>query len=217
MLKKKSEEIRQHLDGRCLYLVGMMGSGKTTSGQILSEILGYSFLDSDKVIEECEGISVANIFKLHGQNFFREKETEVLRKLSSMHGVVVSTGGGAVIQPINWKYMHKGITIFLDVPLQELARRIIAVGSASRPLLDHGSSDGYLKTLKQLSMLWKERSEAYTNAHVRVSLENIAPKLGHRDVCSLSKEENKGYDDSSCNDWEFVSLALIQIERYLTM
>ncbi|CAI9296837.1 unnamed protein product [Lactuca saligna] len=102
MIKNKLEKIGPYLDGRCIYLVGMMGSGKTTVGQILSKILGYSFVDSDNLIEEVvEGIAVADIFKLHGEKFFREKETEVLRKLSSMHGSVISTGGGAVVQPIN--------------------------------------------------------------------------------------------------------------------
>ncbi|KAL7590240.1 hypothetical protein Lser_V15G37170 [Lactuca serriola] len=146
MIKNKLEKIGPYLDGRCIYLVGMMGSGKTTVGQILSEILGYSFVDSDKLIEEVVGgIAVADIFKLHGEKFFREKETEVLKKLSSMHGSVISTGGGAVVQPINWKYMQKGVTIFLDVPLETLALRIVTVGTACRPLLHDESGEAYVK------------------------------------------------------------------------
>lgn len=204
-LKNKSEEIGSYLDGRCIYLVGMMASGKTTIGKILSEILGYSFLDSDKLIEEAAGgIAVADIFKLHGQKFFRENETEVLRKLSSMHGLVISTGGGVVVQPINWKYMQKGITIFLDVPLDALARRITAVGTASRPLLHDESGGAYVKTFRKLSILWKERSEAYNNADARVSLENISTKLGHCDVCSVTPTQ-------------IASEVLVQIKSYLKM
>ncbi|KAJ0725065.1 putative shikimate kinase [Helianthus annuus] len=73
---KKSQETGPHLDGRCIYLVGMMGSGKTTIGQILSQLLhGYSFFDSDKLVEEAVGgATVADIFKLHGESFFREME-----------------------------------------------------------------------------------------------------------------------------------------------
>ncbi|KAK1423108.1 hypothetical protein QVD17_18403 [Tagetes erecta] len=203
VLKKKSEEVEPCLSGRCIYLVGMMGSGKTTIGHILSEVLGYSFFDSDKLIEQSVGgTAVADIFKLHGEAFFRHNETEVLHKLSSMRRLVISTGGGAVIRPINWKYMHKGISVFIDVPLDALAQRITAVGTKSRPLLHHESGDAYTQTLNRLSKLWEERSEAYTNAHVRVSLECIAAKLGHGDVCCISPTQ-------------IAIEALIQIEEYL--
>ncbi|KAJ0039980.1 hypothetical protein Pint_26918 [Pistacia integerrima] len=187
ILKNKSQEIEQYLDGRCIYLVGMMGSGKTTVGKVLSGVLGYSFFDCDTLIEQAVGgTTVAEIFKLYGEGFFRDKETEVLRKLSIMHRLVVSTGGGAVTRPINWKYMHKGISVFLDVPLEALAQRIAAVGTNSRPLLHHESGDAYTKAFKRLSSLWEERSGAYENANARVCLENIAAKHGHRDVSALT-------------------------------
>ncbi|XP_076956031.1 shikimate kinase, chloroplastic-like [Bidens hawaiensis] len=187
-LSLKSQEIEAHLDGRCIYLVGMMGSGKTTIGQILSQLLlGYSFVDSDKLVEEAAGgTTVADMFKLHGESFFRDNETGVLRKLSPMCRLVISTGGGTVLEPINWKYMHKGIIVFIDVPLEVLARRITDVGTSSRPLLHHESGDTYVKSLRQLSVLWKERSEAYNNAHVKVSLLNIAAKLGHGDAYRIT-------------------------------
>ncbi|XP_057491805.1 shikimate kinase, chloroplastic-like isoform X2 [Actinidia eriantha] len=174
VLKNKSEDIEPYLDGRCIYLVGMMGSGKTTVGRILSDILSYSFFDSDTLIEQAVGAtSVAEIFKLHGESFFRDNETDVLRKLSLMQRLVVSTGGGAVIRPINWKYMQKGISVWLDVPLEALARRIAAVGTESRPLLHQESGDAYAKAFTRLSTLWEERSEAYANASTRVSLESM--------------------------------------------
>ncbi|KAL7223425.1 hypothetical protein ACSBR1_024970 [Camellia fascicularis] len=187
ILKNKSEEIEPYLNGRCIYLVGMMGSGKTTIGRILSEVLGYSFFDCDTLIEHTVGgTSVAEIFKLYGESFFRDNETEVLQKLSLMHRLVVSTGGGAVIRPINWKYMQKGISVWLDVPLEALARRIAAIGTESRPLLHHDSGDAYAKAFNRLSTLLEERGEAYANANARVSLENIASKLGYIDVCNLT-------------------------------
>ncbi|CAK9137409.1 unnamed protein product [Ilex paraguariensis] len=202
ILKDKLEEIEPYLSGRCIYLVGMMGSGKTTVGRILSEALGYSFFDSDKLIElAVGGTTVAEIFKLYGESFFRDNETEVLHKLSSNYRLVVSTGGGAVIRPINWKYMQKGISVWLDVPLEVLARRIAAVGTDSRPLLT-GDGDAYAKAFKRLSTLLEERGEAYSNANARVSLENIADKLGYVDVCNLSPTV-------------IAIEALLQIEKYL--
>ncbi|GMP26320.1 hypothetical protein CsSME_00002804 [Camellia sinensis var. sinensis] len=187
ILKNKSEEIEPYLNGRCIYLVGMMGSGKTTIGRILSDVLGYSFFDCDAMIEQTVGgTSVAEIFKLYGESFFRDNETEVLRKLTMMQRLVVSTGGGAVIRPINWKHMQKGISVWLDVPLEALARRIAAVGTGSRPLLHQEAGDAYSKAFMRLSTLLEERSEAYANANARVSLENIASKLGCIDVCNLT-------------------------------
>ncbi|KAF5749924.1 shikimate kinase 1 chloroplastic-like isoform X1 [Tripterygium wilfordii] len=174
ILKSKSQELQPYLNGRCIYLVGMMGSGKTTVGRILSQVLGYSFYDCDTLVEQAvNGTPVADIFKLHGEDFFREKETEALRKVSLMHRLVVSTGGGAVIRPINWKYMHKGISVWLDVPLEALARRIAAVGTDSRPLLHEEAGDAYTKSFRRLSALWEARGEAYAYASARVSLESM--------------------------------------------
>ncbi|KAH1255466.1 Shikimate kinase 1, chloroplastic [Glycine max] len=191
ILKSKSQEIEPYLNGRCIYLVdqslGMMGSGKTTVGKILSQVLSYLFFDSDALVEEeVDGTAVADIFKHNGEPFFRNKETEVLRKLSMMHRYVISTGGGAVVRPINWKYMQQGISVWLDVPVEALAQRITAVGTDSRPLLHYEEGDAYTKTFMRLSALFKERSEAYANANVKVSLENMAAKLGSRDESDLS-------------------------------
>uniref|UniRef100_A0ACD5UWH4 Uncharacterized protein n=2 Tax=Avena sativa TaxID=4498 RepID=A0ACD5UWH4_AVESA len=172
ILKQKAEDVLPYLNDRCVYLVGMMGSGKTTVGKIIAEVLGYSFFDSDKLVEQAVGIpSVAEIFQVHSEAFFRDNESEVLRDLSSMHRLIVATGGGAVIRPINWNYMKKGLTIWLDVPLDALARRIAAVGTASRPLLHQESGDPYTKAYAKLTALMEKRMDSYANAHVRVSLE----------------------------------------------
>ncbi|KAL3339688.1 hypothetical protein AABB24_028345 [Solanum stoloniferum] len=201
-LKNKAEEVEEYLDGRCVYLVGMMGSGKTTVGRILAETLGYSFFDCDRLIEQAVGgTTVAEIFELRGENFFRDNETEVLHKLSSMHRLVVSTGGGAVVRPINWRHMHKGISVWLDVPLEALVKRITAEGTKSRPLLHEESGDVYDKTLKRLTTLMEKRGENYANASARVSLENIALKR-EKDVCHITPTE--------------ITLeVLIQIENFL--
>ncbi|TYI53014.1 hypothetical protein E1A91_D12G289600v1 [Gossypium mustelinum] len=188
VLKNKSLEVEPYLNGHSIYLVGLMGSGKTTVGKILSNVLSYSFCDSDVLIEqEVNGMSVAEVFKLHGERFFRKKETEVLQRLSSKKQLVVSTGGGAVVWDVNWDYMQKkGVVVWLDVPLEALAQRIAAVGTHSRPLLHYEHGDPYTKALKRLSYLLELRGKNYAKANARVSLKG---KLGYRDVSGLTPTE----------------------------
>uniref|UniRef100_A0A0E0DIZ3 shikimate kinase n=1 Tax=Oryza meridionalis TaxID=40149 RepID=A0A0E0DIZ3_9ORYZ len=206
VLKQKAEDVVPYLNDRCIYLVGMMGSGKTTVGKILAEVCirmivsddanlefeatSVHYSEIDKLVEKAVGISsVAEIFQLHSEAFFRDNESEVLRDLSSMHRLVVATGGGAVIRPINWywkSYMKKGSTIWLDVPLDALARRIAAVGTASRPLLHQESGDPYAKAYAKLTALFEQRMDSYANADARVSLEHIAVKQGHNNVTTLT-------------------------------
>ncbi|XP_057490358.1 shikimate kinase 3, chloroplastic-like isoform X1 [Actinidia eriantha] len=187
LLKNKGEEVLPYLNERCIFLVGMMGSGKTTVGKILSEALGYSFVDSDKYVEDALGGSpVAQIFKQFGESFFRDNESEVLRKLSSITRQVVSTGGGAVICPINWKYMREGVTVYLDIPLDVLARRIAAEGTDSRPILDSESGDAYTKAFTGLLSLSKKRAQAYAKADAKASLQHIATKLDLEDLSDIT-------------------------------
>ncbi|XP_052190226.1 shikimate kinase 3, chloroplastic-like isoform X2 [Diospyros lotus] len=187
LLKSKGEEVAPYLNERCIFLVGMMGSGKTTVGKVLSEALAYSFVDSDKYVEEALGGSpVTQIFKQFGESYFRDYESEALRNLSLMPRQVVATGGGAVVRDINWKYMKKGLTVYLQVPLDALARRIAAVGMNSRPLLDFGSGDAYTKIFMSLFTLSKKRRQAYSNADVTVSLQHIAAQEGLEDLSDIT-------------------------------
>ncbi|KAA8537985.1 hypothetical protein F0562_027435 [Nyssa sinensis] len=187
LLKNKAQDVSSYLNGRCIFLVGMMGSGKTTVGKILAEALGYSFVDSDKYVEEfLGGSSVAQIFKQCGESIFRDYESEALLKLSSLPRQVVATGGGAVVRPINWKYMKQGVTVYLDVPLDALARRIAAVGTDSRPLLHFESGDPYTEAFMGLFTLSKKRGESYLNADATVSVQHIAAKLGIEDLSDIT-------------------------------
>ncbi|KAG6783990.1 hypothetical protein POTOM_009672 [Populus tomentosa] len=186
LLKKKAKELAPCLNSCCIFLIGMMGCGKTTVGKVLSEALGYAFADSDTCVEQAVGeISVAQIFQQHGESVFRDNESKALQELSSKSQLLVATGGGAVLHPINWEYMRKGITVFLDVPLDALGRRIAAVGTDSRPLLDFDSGDPYTKALMSLSPLFEKRVEKYSSADVTVSLSKLADDL-EEDVSHLT-------------------------------
>ncbi|WCJ44035.1 shikimate kinase 1 [Euphorbia peplus] len=186
LLKEKGKEVSLCLNGCCIFLVGMMGSGKSTVGKILSESLNYAFVDSDKYIEQdVGGVSVAQIFQQYGENFFRDTESEALQRLSLQPQLVVATGGGAVVRPTNWKYMKQGISVFIDVPLDALARRIGAVGTGSRPLLHFDSGDPYTKAFMRLFTLSKKRVEAYLDADLTISLLDIANEMGVDDVSDI--------------------------------
>jgi len=96
------------LRGVNIYLVGMMGAGKTTVGRILARKLKYRFFDTDELIVRVANQSIAEIFDLEGEEAFRELETKVLGELSAYQNSVVATGGGIVTQSMNWGYLHYG-------------------------------------------------------------------------------------------------------------
>lgn len=94
--------LKQRLGGRSIYLIGMMGSGKTSTGRPLAERLGYGFVDADAVIEQAAGCSIAEMFQRDGEPEFRALEKQVLNSISQRHSLVVATGGGVVTQRENW-------------------------------------------------------------------------------------------------------------------
>ena len=118
--------LKQRLGGRSLYLVGMMGSGKTSTGRHLAERLGYGFVDADAVIEQAAGCSIPEIFERDGEAGFRALESQVLTAISQRHSLVVATGGGVVTQQENWGLLHSGIVIWLDVVPGQLMQRLKA-------------------------------------------------------------------------------------------
>ena len=126
--------LRQRLGGRNLYLVGMMGSGKTSTGRPLAQRLEYGFVDADAVIEQAAGCAIPEIFERDGETGFRNLETQVLSAISQRHSLVVATGGGAVTRPENWGAMHQGIVIWLDVKQEQLLKRL-EQDNTPRPLL----------------------------------------------------------------------------------
>ena len=96
-------------------LIGMPASGKSTVGALLSEKLSRKFIDTDELIEKREGSSIKEIFAKHGEEYFRELESEIIRKVSREHSLIISTGGGAVLNGENVKMLREnGRIFFLD-------------------------------------------------------------------------------------------------------
>ena len=161
--------LKQRLAGRSLYLVGMMGSGKTSTGRPLAERLGYGFVDADAVIEQAAGCSIPDIFDRDGEAGFRSMESQVLSAISQRHSLVVATGGGVVTQPENWGMLHSGIVIWLDVVPDQLLQRLNA-DSTVRPLLQTADPEA------ALNALLNERRPLYAEADLTVVINDETPE-----------------------------------------
>ena len=161
--------LKQRLAGRSLYLVGMMGSGKTSTGRPLAERLGYGFVDADAVIEQAAGCSIPEIFDRDGEAGFRSLENQVLSAISQRHSLVVATGGGVVTQPENWGMLHSGIVIWLDVVPDQLLQRLNA-DSTVRPLLQTADPEA------ALNALLNERRPLYAEADLTVVINDETPE-----------------------------------------
>ena len=160
--------LKQRLGGRSLYLVGMMGSGKTSAGRPLAERLGYGFVDADAVIEQAAGCSIPEIFERDGEAGFRALESQVLNAISQRHSLVVATGGGVVTQQENWGLLHSGIVIWLDVVPEQLMQRLRA-DSTVRPLLQTDDPDA------ALNALLNQRRPLYAEADLTVVIDQETP------------------------------------------
>ena len=160
--------LKQRLGGRSLYLVGMMGSGKTSTGRPLAEQLGYGFVDADAVIEQAAGCSIPEIFERDGEAGFRALESQVLNAISQRHSLVVATGGGVVTQQENWGLLHSGIVIWLDVVPEQLMQRLKA-DSTLRPLLQTDDPDA------ALNALLNQRRPLYAEADLTVVIDQETP------------------------------------------
>lgn len=160
--------LKQRLGGRSLYLVGMMGSGKTSTGRPLAERLGYGFVDADAVIEQAAGCSIPEIFERDGEAGFRALESQVLNAIGQRHSLVVATGGGVVTQQENWGLLHSGIVIWLDVVPGQLMQRLNA-DSTVRPLLQTDDPDA------ALNALLNQRRPLYAEADLTVVIDQETP------------------------------------------
>ena len=165
-------------------LVGMMGSGKTTIGKVLTKKLGYAFIDLDERIEKDMGCSIADIFALKGEGFFREKESELLLEIlsSQENGFLLSCGGGAFLAEKNRELLLKKTkTVYLQASSEELYDRL--KGDSSRPLLEDCS-------LEKISGILGAREGAYMEAKYRVCTESRNVKKICSKIMAQLKIEN---------------------------
>lgn len=157
------------LQGCNLYLIGMMGCGKSVVGDIVARRMGsYNFLDTDNIIEAAAGTTVSEIFATNGEDSFRDIESQILDSVHAYVRCVISTGGGIIMRPKNWSKLQSGVVVYLDVPTDVLAERLTNSKSDNRPLLKQGSKEDVKETLTNLL---EQRESKYRQADVIVSVE----------------------------------------------
>ena len=137
-----------------VFLVGLMAVGKSTVGRCLAQDLGLEFYDTDEVLEERAGAAVAWIFDVEGEVGFRDREQQVIEELTAKSGVVLATGGGAVLRAANRQNLAaRGVVVHLDSPLERLVER--TARDKKRPLLQGGDAR------ETLARLQRERAPLY--------------------------------------------------------
>ena len=160
-----------------IVLCGMMGCGKSTVAAELCELTGMEHADTDAEIVKAHG-RIADIFQTFGEPRFREIEREVTAKVASRDGLVISTGGGCVLDPVNVRSLKaNGRIVFLRTSAAELVRRL--KGDSERPLLAGGVE-------KRVNELLPLRTPAYLSAaDVVVDTDGLSPKDVAKKVAAL--------------------------------
>jgi shikimate kinase len=129
-----------------VFLVGPMGAGKTTIGKALAHQLKLDFVDSDTEIEERTGADIPWIFDVEGEEGFRERECQVIEELSQRNGIVLATGGGAVVRAENRRALAaRGFVVYLRTSIDQQVAR--TRNDRRRPLLQDGDPEQILRDL----------------------------------------------------------------------
>jgi len=162
------QTLKEKLGGRNIFLIGMMGSGKTQTGPDLAKMINYAFIDTDDVIEKASKQSIADIFEKDGEKAFRNLEKQVLKEISQHHSLVIATGGGLVTVPENWGILHQGIVIWLDLDLKRSIKRI-ASDDKKRPLLNDDDLS------QAFSLIYKSRKPIYLESDLRIEVKDQSP------------------------------------------
>lgn len=148
-----------------IFLIGFMGSGKTTAGKKLANILSYSYLDLDTFVEQQEQDSIKSIFEKKGESYFRQQESKYLRKISQYKDCVISTGGGAPCFYDNMDYMNNaGLTVYLKLQPEQLASRL-KNAREERPLIKDKNDQ---ELLQYITEKLSERERHYRRAKLIV-------------------------------------------------
>ncbi len=156
-----------------IYLIGFMGSGKSTIGKLLAEHLSWSFVDLDTLIEQTQKRTIALIFEQEGEDSFRKYETTALQKIKTKNKVVIATGGGAPCYNNNMEEMNKtGITVYLKLAANKLSERLYPIKD-SRPLIANKTKTDLLDFI---NYKLPQREIIYNKAKIIADAETASPQ-----------------------------------------
>ncbi len=166
-----------------IYLVGFMGTGKTTIARELAKVMGRKFLDTDHVLERRFGRSVNEIFATEGEEVFRRAERELSRELAASHNKVVATGGGTVVDSENFRaFRDSGLLLRLYTREDNLIGRLQR--TAKRPLLKGETPEEVAAKVKRLLA---EREEIYGRVNLSLDTTDLTPLVAARKVHDFLK------------------------------
>lgn len=155
-----------------IYLTGFMGSGKSHWGKIWAEELGYHFVDMDELIEEELGMNVQEIFATKGEEFFRQKEADLLRSITNKK-LIVATGGGVPAYHQNMEWMNRhGLTVYIQAKPETILERLKGE-TGERPLFNNVPEDNKPQFIKEKL---EERQPYYKMAQVHLHGEKLSPE-----------------------------------------
>jgi shikimate kinase len=170
-----------------LFLIGPMGAGKTTMGRQLAKKLHLEFIDSDHAIESHTGASIPLIFELEGEDGFRKRETTIIDELTQRKGIVLATGGGAILSPENRQHLaNRGTVIYLHSDIVHLMERVRH--DKNRPLLQTPDPESKLRELMEIrEPLYRETADIIINTGEK----------SIRSVIQVILDQLKAYQDSA--------------------
>lgn len=156
-----------------VYLLGFMGCGKSTVGKSLAKEVQWDFIDLDDFIEKKSGMSIPDVFQTHGEDYFRQLESEAVAETTSMENVIIATGGGAPCFHKNMEAMNQaGLTIYLQLSAEGLRDRL-KPAKTNRPLISNKSDDELLEFIKEKLA---ERESYYKLAKVTADATAVGPQ-----------------------------------------
>tara|TARA_Y100000590_G_scaffold419936_1_gene522138 strand:+ start:394 stop:957 length:564 start_codon:yes stop_codon:yes gene_type:complete len=186
-MKKNTLKVKLSKTGRKnIAIIGHMGSGKSTIGKLLSKSFNFQHIDSDKKIIDYTGKSINTIFEENGEGYFREIESKILLKLIDKKNIILSLGGGAILnKDVRNSLKKQSITLFLDVDLITLNRRL--ENSSRRPLLKN------VNIKKKIKELDSKRRKYYLNSDIKIDISYKDPSA----TCKYFIEQFLKFDEKN--------------------